>query len=233
MKQPFEPVNPIRRRPIKPSYAPANVRELERLEGNNQPPFLLDAPGAIVRSPGAAVSPKDPAAIVHNPRGLAVHQSYPVYATPGFVSSEKVPATHLQTAAKVRFRLRFRVWWKPRKSQPPKRQFKLPKLPKLKLPRLSLAASKPASQGKPASSNKPQGKPASQPSKPSERAAGLSGLKLPKPALSGASFGSIGLGGKSGKSGSKGGSDNFGDDPIAQLLVKIFLTLLILIPLIL
>lgn len=227
MKPEFKPVSPVRHRPIKPSYAPANVKELERLEGSNQPPFLLDSPGAIVRSPGAAVSRKDPAALVHRPKGLAVHQHYPVYATPGFISSE--PGAKTQPAAKAQ--AKFRLWWKLPKLKPPKLpKFKRPKLPRLKLPKLALAASSPAGKGKPDSKPKAKANSSSKPSQPPERAAGLAGLKLPKPALSGASFGSLGLGGKSaGKTGGKG-SDSFEGDPIAQLLVKVFLTLLILIP---
>jgi hypothetical protein len=69
----------------------------------------------------------------------------------------------------------------------------------------------------------------SQSGQPSQK---LAGLKLLKPALSDAGFSSMRLG-KSGKSSGQGSSDNFGNDPIAQLLVKVFLVLLILVPLIL
>lgn len=208
----FNRPTPQRSRPQRPSYAPVTAKEL-MLDGNFQDrPGLSIAeadPGAIVRSPNGAIAPQPPGAIVHQPRGLAVHQRYSVYATPGFISSE--PETKTQPASKARFKLQLKKF--PR--------LKLPKMPKLRLPNWKSAT--------PAVTTS-QSKPKSQSGKPSEK---LAGFKLPKPALSGAGFGSIGLGSKSGKLGRQGSSDNFGDDLIAQLLVKVFLVLLILIPFIL
>ncbi|MGI0488805.1 hypothetical protein ACN4EK_25625 [Pantanalinema rosaneae CENA516] len=209
----FEPPPiPRRQRPQRPSYAPVTARELLLDGGFKDCPGLPISeadPGAIVRSPSNAIMAPPLGAIVHQPRGLAVHQRYPVYATPGFISSE--PGTQTQPASKAQFKLQLKEF--PR--------LKLPNLPKLRLPHWKRPA--------PTTTTTSPSKPKSQPGKPSEK---LTGFKLPKPALSGAGFGSLGLG-KSGKSGRKGSADNFRDDPIAQLLVQIFLALLILIPLIL
>lgn len=210
----FEPPPiPKRQRPQRPSYAPVTAREL-LLDGSfkDRPglPIAEAEPGEIVRSPGAAIVPQFPGAIVHQPRGLAVHQRYPVYATPGFISSE--PGTKTQPASKARFKLQL-------KKLP---RLKLPNLPKLRLPHWKRSAPTTTTTTSPS-------QPKSQLGKLSEK---LTGFKLPKLALSRAGFGSIGLG-RSGKLSRKGNSDNFGDDPIAQLLVKVFLVLLILIPLIL
>ncbi|MGI0488864.1 hypothetical protein ACN4EK_25920 [Pantanalinema rosaneae CENA516] len=209
----FEPPPiPRRQRPPRPSYAPV-TREL-LLDGSfkDRPglPIAEADPGAIVRSPNGAIVPQSRGAIVHQPRGLAVHQRYPVYATPGFVSSE--PGTKTQPVSQARFRLDLRKL--PR--------LRLPNLPKLRLPHWKRPTPT-------TTITTSQRQPKSQSGQPSQK---LAGLKLLKPALSGASFGSLGLG-KAGKSGRKGSADHFGNDPIAQLLVKIFLVLLILIPLIL
>ncbi|MGI0484916.1 hypothetical protein ACN4EK_05720 [Pantanalinema rosaneae CENA516] len=210
----FEPPPiPRRQRPRRPSYAPVTAREL-LLDGSfKDRPGLLIAeaePGAIVRSPSGAIVPQPPGAIVLQPRGLAVHQRYPVYVTPGFISSE--PGTKTQPASKAQFKLQLRKF----------PTLKLPNLRKLRLPHWKRPAPTTTTTTSPS-------QPKSQSVKPSEK---LAGFKLPKPALSGAGFGSIGLG-RSGKSIGKGGADNFGNDSIAQLLVKLFLVLLILIPLIL
>jgi hypothetical protein len=140
-----------------------------------------------------------------------VHQRYPVYATPGFVSSEA--GTKTQPASQAQFKLQLKKFPK----------LRLPNLPKLRLPHWKRPAPTTTTTTRP---NQPK----SQSVKPSVK---LAGFKLSKPALSGTGFGSIGLGSKLGKSSGKGSADNFGDDLIAQLLVKVFLVLLILIPLIL
>ncbi|MGI0489356.1 hypothetical protein ACN4EK_28410 [Pantanalinema rosaneae CENA516] len=207
----FEPPPiPRRQRPQRPSYTPVTAREL-LLDGSFKDrlglPISEADPGAIVRSPGAAISPQPPGAIVHQPRGLAVHQHYPVYATPGFISSE--PGTQTQPASKAQFKLQLK-------------KFPRLKLPKFRLPHWNLLTPTTTTTTSPS-------QPKSQLSKLSEK---LAGFKRPKPALSGSGFGSIGLG-RSGKSSGKGNADNFGNDPIAQLLVKVFLVLLILIPFIL
>lgn len=206
----FNRPTPQRSRPQRPSYAPVTAKELLLDEDFKDRPGLPIAeadPGAIVRSPSGEIMPQPRGAIVHQPRGRAVHQRYSVYATPGCISSE--PGTKTQPASKAWFKLQ------------------LKKFPRLKLPKLRLPHWKLTTPSTTPTAN--ERKPKSQLGRPPDKSAGL---KLPKPALSGAGFGSIGLG-RSRKSGRKGGADNFGDDPIAQLLVKMFLVLLILIPLIL
>lgn len=207
----FEPPPiPRRPRPPRPSYVPITKELLLDGSFKDRPGLSITEadPGAIVRSPNGAIVPQPQGAIVHQPRGRAVHQRYPVYATPGCISSEA--GTKTQPASTVRFKLQ------------------LKKLPRLKLPKLRLPHWKLTTPTTTTITS--QNKPKSQSGKPLEK---LAGLKLPKPAFPCVGFGSSKLGSKLGKSGGQGSSDNFGDDPIAQLLVKIFLVLLILIPLIL